>query len=444
VKVLHVVFSYPPDPMGGTEVYVAGLARALATRSVETVIAAPDVEERTYQWDGLTVRRFASAVGQQSLDVVYGGGDPIASASFARVLDDVRPDVVHQHALSPACSADLVRIAKQRGLPVVFTYHTPTVTCQRGTLLYMGRDACAGDVDLNRCTGCVLDDLSLNSFVRWIVAAVPSNLGRAMGRRGMAGGIWTALRMTALMEIRVRELRELLRLVDRFVAPSPWVSRVLRANGVAADRILESPHGVDVPGTAAPRSPRDGTVRLAHLGRLDPVKGTALLLQAFSAVASPDVRLDVFGVVQDGRDRSVRDDLASLCAADPRVRLMDSIPHEEVVDRLREYDAVLVPSQWMETGPLVVLEAFAAGVPVVGSSLGGLAEKIQDDVNGLLVSPFDSKAAWTSALERCLTPGLLPRLRGGMTPLRSVAAVADEMETLYAALAPRSLAVEVS
>ena len=56
-----------------------------------------------------------------------------------------------------------------------------------------------------------------------------------------------------------------------------------------------------------------------------------------------------------------------------------------VIDRLSRYHVVAVPSQWMETGPLVILESFAAGVPVIGSALGGIADKVDDGVSGLLL-----------------------------------------------------------
>ena len=77
---------------------------------------------------------------------------------------------------------------------------------------------------------------------------------------------------------------------------------------------------------------------------------------------------------------------------------------------LRQYDLLAVPSRTFETGPLVVLEAFAAGVPVIGSNLGGVNELVRHEVNGLLVEP-PALSGWVSALRRCVEePDLLPRL----------------------------------
>lgn len=435
MKVLHVPYSFPPDPPGGTEIYVDGLCRALAAHGIESVVAAPAAAARAYDIDGLQVRRFACSDEAMSLDALYGGGDPIATAAFGLVLDEVRPDIVHMHAISPACSIDLVTGARARGLPVIVTYHTPAISCQRGTMLKMGAEQCSGVLGVEPCTACVLDDLGVNPVVRHMVTAVPSDIGRAIGRQGWAGGVWTAMRMTALMERRIADAKRLFESADLFVSLTPWVTRLLTANDVPASRIVYSPHGTTGGQMARAIRSQGDAIRLIHLGRLDPVKGTALLLRALRAAPDLPVMLDIFGIVQTQTTSGLVDALRTLAEADPRVTLRPSIPHDRVLATLAEYDAVVVPSQWAETGPLVVLEAFAAGVPVIGSALGGIADKIEHERNGLLVSPFDSEAAWTAALARATSRlDLLPRLREGVVPPRSMVEVGREMRDAYRAL----------
>jgi len=98
---------------------------------------------------------------------------------------------------------------------------------------------------------------------------------------------------------------------------------------------------------------------------------------------------------------------------------------------MREYHAVTVPSQCLETGPLVILEAFAAGVPVIGSKLGGIAELVTDRVNGLLLEPY-SIEAWRNAFENlCRNSHQVNALRAGIRPPRRMADVAVDMRILY-------------
>jgi glycosyltransferase involved in cell wall biosynthesis len=92
-----------------------------------------------------------------------------------------------------------------------------------------------------------------------------------------------------------------------------------------------------------------------------------------------------------------------------------------------------VPSIWFETGPQVVLEAHAAGVPVVGSDLGGIAERVQDGVNGLLVPPGDPLALAAALRSFVDDPDLLTRLRPRHR-VRTMDEVADETVAAYAQL----------
>lgn len=104
---------------------------------------------------------------------------------------------------------------------------------------------------------------------------------------------------------------------------------------------------------------------------------------------------------------------------------------------LASYDATVVPSQVLETGPLAVLESFAAGVPVIGSSFGGIAELVAHDRDGWLVPRSDAHA-WGVTLRRLSTDrAILERLRDGIRPPRSTEDVARDMASLYDAIVPR-------
>src|SRR5207249_2120138 len=71
-------------------------------------------------------------------------------------LDRWRPDVVHFHALTLGAGSDHSRALQRRGLPYVVTYHTPSLVCQRGTLMRWGREVCDGVIRPRRCSACTL------------------------------------------------------------------------------------------------------------------------------------------------------------------------------------------------------------------------------------------------------------------------------------------------
>jgi glycosyltransferase involved in cell wall biosynthesis len=103
---------------------------------------------------------------------------------------------------------------------------------------------------------------------------------------------------------------------------------------------------------------------------------------------------------------------------------------------MAEYDLVAIPSRLLETGPLVALEAFAAGVPVLGADLGGIAELVRSGIDGFLVPPDDA-AAWAAAIARfAKDPHLVREMRAKIAPPRSMEAVVEEMSKVYSAVVP--------
>jgi glycosyltransferase involved in cell wall biosynthesis len=441
VKILHVPFTFYPDAPGGTEVYVESLARYQIEQGVEAEIAAPGPESRFYWRRGLPVNRFATGDAPLSLRDLYGEGDKLAADAFVEILDRCRPDLVHLHAFTSGVSLRVARAVKAVRLPLVYTVHTPTASCSRGTMMRWGTEVCDGVLDARRCSRCTLQGKGLNGAISWILGSVPPPIGRAAGAMGLAGGPWTAFRMSELVSLRHDMFRALMAEVDHVVAVCQWMVDTLLRNGVDASKISLSRQGLSetMPENLPDQEPfPHDPIRLAFLGRVDATKGLQVLIEAFSRVPQLPISLDIFGVVQGAEGERLAEELRTKAAADSRIRFLPPIASSEVVPRLRQYDALAVPSQWLETGPLVVYEAFAAGIPVLGSRLGGIAELVEHGRNGLLIQA-DSAPAWAEALGRITQqPGLLPQLRAGIVSPRTMETAAREMLALYDTLLARS------
>jgi glycosyltransferase involved in cell wall biosynthesis len=250
---------------------------------------------------------------------------------------------------------------------------------------------------------------------------------------GLSGGVWTAIRTSELVALRHSAVRMLFSEVDHVVAVCEWVKVLLTSNGVDARKITLSRQGLSRPveSAAAERQGVRPPLRIAFLGRIDAVKGLGVLIEALQRAPKLPVVLDIFAVVQGQAGERLKLQLSEQVKCDPRISFRAPLAAAQVVDRLREYDALAVPSQWMETGPLVVYEAFAAGIPVIGSRLGGIAELVRDEENGLLVEA-SSPDAWAAALGRLVDdPNLLPKLKSGIKPVRTMLDVAKEMRPVY-------------
>ena len=437
MKIIHVPFGYYPDPVGGTEVYVAALTQCLRRYGVANEITAPADAPAVYTHDDIPVRRFAVQQTVSDVSAFYGPGDEQAAEQFGSILDEARPDLVHLHAFTRGVSLALARVTKHRGIPMIFTYHTPTVSCQRGTLMRWGDRVCDGRLRLDACTCCTLHGLGMSRRTAQIAGRIPASVGHLIGRAGRSGGVWTALRMRSLMRMRHRTYHAFMDEMHRLVAVSHWVKEILLLHGLREDRITVSRHGLPHAGnySEAPRiSPHDSPLHIAYLGRLDPTKGPDILIRAMRAVPEAPVSLHLYGIVQGDASDVYRRHLAALAEGDDRIAFLPSVPNEQVGALLRRYHALAVPSRWLETGPIVVLEAFAAGLPVIGSNLGGIPEWVRDGIDGLLLDPEDTEA-WGQAFQKLADDrAYLRKLTNGVRPPRDMDRVADEMMDAYHAV----------
>jgi glycosyltransferase involved in cell wall biosynthesis len=440
MRILHVPYSYHPDPAGGTEIYVEGLAECQRQAGYELAIAAPGTDSCHYVHAGIPVWRFAVSP-RPSLNEIYGEGDKIAAKHFGIILEEFDPELIHLHAFTGAVSVRLADEAARRGIPVVLNYHTPTVSCVRGTLLKWGSEICDGKLDRTACASCVLQANGLPRPLARALAAVPRPASHLIEHAGLSGGPWTALRMPQLIDLRIRSFERLAGAVDRIIALCDWTRELLLRNGIPSEKIVVNRQGIRWNPEAFPAaSPRSAALplRAVFLGRFDRTKGAHVVVQALRNNPGLQIHLDLFGISQGQANDKYTADLRLLIADDPRIRLLPPIPSETVIENLRRYDFLVVPSQWLETGPLVVLEAFAALTPVVGSNLGGIAELVTSGVDGLLIDSFDSAGAWAATLKKLdAEPVVINSLRAGIRPPRHTRQAAADFIPLYEELGRR-------
>ena len=193
-------------------------------------------------------------------------------------------------------------------------------------------------------------------------------------RHGCYRGSRAQTAVLAGMLVLHRELGTWQRKVQRYVALNDFCRDEFVRGGLPAERIAIKPNFVESPPAAGGTSGAAGTSRsgLLFVGRLAPEKGVSLLAEAASGLPAGSVAVAGSGPLADQVRQA------------PGLRALGGLAPVAVAEVMGRSLALVMPSLWFENFPRTLVEAYAAGLPVIASRLGAMAELVQDGVTGLL------------------------------------------------------------
>lgn len=215
------------------------------------------------------------------------------------------------------------------------------------------------------------------------------------GRNGAAGALYAASE------------RAVAPLTDAIVCVSRHDLRLARERGIAPRHGLHVIHnGIDAP-AVQPRGPRAGAhLVLGCTARLAPPKDLSTLLDALVQPGCERWELRIFG---DGPDRDAIEGRRAELGLGDRVTLLGN--REDVASQLADCDAFALITDW-EGLPYSILEAMAAGLPVLATGVGGIPDLVAPGATGELVPPRDAAAAGRVLAAWAADPARLPSLGG--------------------------------
>ncbi|WP_082141444.1 glycosyltransferase family 4 protein [Cellulosimicrobium funkei] len=396
-RVALVASSFDPHT-GGVESHVRHVARVLAARGTAVEVWTVDRGERlgTRRVDGVLVRYLPTPQpSSRPGDVArFALAAPSAAVAWGRAFRAFRPDVLHVQCFGPN-GAYALGLRTLTRTPLVVSSHGETFA----------------------------DDHAVFEHSRLLRAALERSIG-------VAGAVTGCSRVVADDLVRFGA-------PDAVVVPNgvDLAGHDAAGHGVAGHDLVEHrPQDA----AAAEEPARSGPVRepvVVAVGRIEHVKGFDLLVDAFASSPLRDrARLVVVG---DGSEAgALRRRVASAGLTD-RVELPGRLDPSEVAARLAAADVVVVPSR-ADAAPLVVLEAWRSGRPLVATVRGGPPEIVTDGVDGVLVDPQDTQALAAAVLGLLDDPERAGRI--GAAGRRRVEdftweRVVDRYEDLYAGLA---------
>jgi len=386
MRIALVVHKFPPASLGGTEIYTRNLAEALSREHDVAVFYRDDGDGRAFHEEWQDREGFRAWRVSRAFD--FGQAGPVASffdtffnldveRSFRRFLDAFQPDVIHfQHLMS--LSFRLIAQAKRQGPPCLLTLHDYWFICSNAQLIWPDGQICAGKALRLNCVRCATTRIGKP----WVDAARPL--------------------IAPAFQLRDALVRRAALRTDQLLAPSRFLIQRYAREGFPPNRFTFLENGLDVDRIRRSMTPGErqtgDKLRVTYLGSLAWQKGVHVLVEAFRDLPPERAILRVFGGAQVFPEYA-----ASLQARhNPANTVFEgSVPNHQVGRVLAETDVLALPSLWYENSPVVIQEARAAGVPVMASDHGALAEKVHDGVDGFLVAPGDA-SAWHGALRQLL------------------------------------------
>ncbi len=274
-----------------------------------------------------------------------------ARSAIGKLIDDVEPDIVHAHNVYHHLTPSIFGAVQKKGVPMVMTVHDLKIGCPSKLML-------APDGVCERCKGgktwnavqqrCQKDSLALSAVV-----ALETTLHRSLGSYNKN--------------------------VDLFILPSHFHRNKLVEWGLPEAKTRYLPNAVDVTEMVADFTPGK---RFVFVGRLSEEKG---LLTFVQAVADSGVAATIVGT---GPQEEELRALVERTGAD--VEFAGYQTGDALFDIVRGARALVLPSECYENAPVVLLEAYGVGTPVLGSDLGGIPELIEEGETGLLATAGDA------------------------------------------------------
>jgi len=340
LKILKVIHGFPPDYMAGSEVYSYHLVKELIKQNIKTFVFTRvenefDDNYKIYneQFEGINIQR----VNKPNRDYLYEDKfhDNKIDKIFENYLLSIKPDIVHFGHLSHL-STNLLKIVKEFKIPIVYTIHDFWLYCVKGQMINQKGIIC-NNPSIENCTQC-------SSYV--------------VNKKQV--------------EMSLQHMKEMIDLIDIFISPSHTLEDFFINQGIKKEKIIYLKYGFNTEKIIYNKKvfTKNSKINFGFMGRVIPSKGIKVLVDTFKKLQNE--RLSIYGNIGIQRRFLETNNILFKGAYD----------NNNINIVLNDIDVLIVPSIWYENAPLVIQEAFLAGVPVITSDIGGMSELVKDGVNG--------------------------------------------------------------
>jgi Glycosyltransferase len=422
-----------PDAYAGTEFYTDALANYCKYLGHEVFIIVPDYnrsdECKNYIYNNIQILTYKEPDGS-TRDIILGYKKPDGLKNFTDLLSKLKPDIVHFQEITGSAGITIWHLdeAKKIGCKVILTMHLSHYTCQTGVLLQNSRKICDGLIKNRKCSTCSLHH-NKNIPLPLSYAISLSQLLLIKNTQNQNFRYFPGIFYYPLINRKKEHLKQIEELCDKIIVITNWYRTILIKNMVSPDKICLVKQGVRLAASTEMKHKFNGTLRIIFIGRIHELKGLDILLKAVKKIDPSKYHIDIYG---KNDDKKFLNYCQSLIKNDTlTANFKGIIEGNTVLDVLKNYDILCLPSIFSEMSPLVIQEAFAAGIPVIGTNVYGIAEQIRHNENGLLFNFKDVNNLRNQISLLINQPNLLNTLKKNVQAPRTFDMVGNEMIKIY-------------
>ena len=381
MKILHVTSYHLSCSIGGTEIYIDNLCKALKKHNIRNEILLLNdhcncnIQEVEYL---------------HHLDKKECASELTLKKSIRALFNSIYPDILFIHTSASSCEGCVAEIAEEFKIPYFYFFHAQCWLCYQGNLEYRNQKPCRQMFNPLRCAFCMT---SKKSCLLGFIKVYGGEFARFFGFRDSS---W----LNSLQkELKYKET--LIKKAKKIICFNHKDKILFRENGIPEERLTVIPQGLDESRLQAcleqANHPRTGNIRFGYIGRCIKIKGCHILVKAALQISrDKSFHLDIYGC--DWQDTYCRE-IMTMAKDDERISFYPKLSGDDIIEKYKELDILCIPSIVFETGPLTLLEGVYSGCLVVGSDQVGQKDFLLK--YGILQTP-NTATSWYHFFDKCI------------------------------------------
>ncbi len=358
MKVLIVTEYFPPLIFGGGEISAFNLAKELKENKIEVdVLTSKKFNKKTIEnKNGIRIFRLLktgknpSSLYENIKRIIFLQHS--LKTEIKKIIKKENYDVIHFLNTTTIPSFKIKSKAKK-----IATFNSYTNFCPKRNLFYKEKTSCSG-AKFTKCVNCISNSKFIGKY------EMPKYL-----RYNPL--FWIALYLV------YKKNNKSLKNIDKYIALSDYSIKILLKNNIAKHKIPKIPNLFDITVKKSEFKIKKNKINISYIGTLEKIKGTELLIKAFTKLNPKNTYLSIFG---EGSQKNYLKKISN-----KNINFYGNIDYKYIPSIYEQSDIIIQSSLWPEPLPRVLFEATYFGKPIISTNSGGNEEFVKDSINGFLI-----------------------------------------------------------